>query len=89
MKKVDILKNLLLFWLVFFRFGCFETPKLPVSILKRNNRNKHLVSDRAKTSFGSSFGCFDMKLVSEDTLAAGDLNQSGGTCTMDVLAHAG
>jgi hypothetical protein len=52
----------------FVCFGCFETPKLPVSILKRNNRNKHLVSDSAKTSFGSSFGCFDTKLVSEDTL---------------------
>jgi hypothetical protein len=49
-------------------FGCFETPKLPVSILKRNNRNKRLVSDSVKTSFGSSFGCFDTKLVSEDTL---------------------
>ncbi len=37
--------------------------------LKWNNRNKRLVSDSAKTSFGSSFGCFDTKLVSEDTLA--------------------
>jgi hypothetical protein len=48
--------------------GCFETPKLPVSILKRNNRNKRLVSDSAETSFSSSFGCFDTKLVLEDTL---------------------
>ncbi len=52
----------------FLCFGCFETPKLPVSILKRNNRNKRLVSDSAETSFGSSFGCFDTKLVLEDTL---------------------
>jgi hypothetical protein len=37
-------------------------------ILKRNNQNKNLVSDSAETSFGSSFGCFYMKLVSEDTL---------------------
>ncbi len=67
-KKVDILTNLLLFWLVFVCFGCFEKPKHPVSILKRNNQNKRLVSDSAETSFGSSFGCFDTKLVSEDTL---------------------
>jgi hypothetical protein len=74
-KKVYILTNLLLFQLVFclFRltfvcFGCFEIPKLPVSILKRNNRNKHLVSDSAEPSFSSSFVCFDTKLISEDTL---------------------
>ncbi len=30
--------------------------------------NKRLVSDSAETSFGSSFGCYDTKLVSEDTL---------------------
>jgi hypothetical protein len=67
-KKVDILTNLLLFRLVFCLFGCFKTPKLPVSILKQNNRNRRLVLDSAKTIFGSSFGCFDTKLVSEDTL---------------------
>jgi hypothetical protein len=59
---------MLLFRLVFCLFGCFATPKLPVSILKRNNRNKRLVSDSAETSFGSSFSCFNTKLVSEDTL---------------------
>ncbi len=52
----------------FICFGCFETLKLPVLILKRNNQNKCLVSDSAETSFGSSFGCFDMKLVSKDTI---------------------
>ncbi len=81
-KKVYILTNLLLFRLVLVFFGCFETPKLPVSILKRNNRNKLLVSDNAKTSFGSSFGCFDTKQVSEDTLAPNHdmlgLNSLGG-----------
>jgi hypothetical protein len=45
----------------FVCFGCFETPKLPVLILKRNNQNKRLVSDSAETSFGSSFGCFDTR----------------------------
>ncbi len=49
-------------------FFVLVVPKLPVSILKRNNRNKRLVSDSAETSFGSSFGCFDKKLVLEDTL---------------------
>jgi hypothetical protein len=49
-------------------FGSIETPKLSVSVQKRNNRNKHFVSDSAETSFGSSFGCFESKLVSKDTL---------------------
>jgi hypothetical protein len=52
--------------LSFVCLGCFETPKLPVSILKRNNQNKRLFSDSAETSFGSSFGCFDTILVSEE-----------------------
>jgi hypothetical protein len=69
-KKVDILTNMLLFRLF------FETPKLPVSILQRNNRNKSLVSDSAEISFGSSFGCFDTKLVSEDTLFRTHLNRA-------------
>ncbi len=35
-----------------------------------------LVSDSAGTSFGSSFACFDTKLVSEDTLAVTPLVQN-------------
>jgi len=57
-----------LFWLAFFCFGSIETPKLAVSAKKRNNRNKCFVSDSAETSFGPSFGCFEAKLVSLDTL---------------------
>jgi hypothetical protein len=49
-------------------FGSIETSKLSVSVLKRNNRNKRFVSDSAETSFGSSFGCFESKLFSKDTL---------------------
>ena len=49
-------------------FGSIETPKLAVSVWKRNNWNKSFVSDSAKTSFGSSFGCFESKLFSKDTL---------------------
>jgi hypothetical protein len=49
-------------------FGPIETPKLSVSVQNRNNRNKHFVSDSAETNFGSSFGCFEAKLVSKDTL---------------------
>ncbi len=49
-------------------FGSIETPKLSVSEQKRNNRNKRFVSDSAETSFCSSFGCFELKLVSKDTL---------------------
>ena len=39
-----------------FCFGSIKTPKLTVS-------------DSAKTSFVSSFGCFEAKLFSQDTLA--------------------
>jgi hypothetical protein len=53
-----------LFRLFLFCFGSIETPKLAVSIQNRNNRNKHLVSNSVETSFGSSFGCFESKLVS-------------------------
>jgi hypothetical protein len=56
------------FGLIFACFGSIETPKHAVTILKRNNRNKHLVSDCVETSFGSSFGCFESNLVSQDTL---------------------
>ena len=51
-------------------FGSIETSKISVSVQKRNNRNKRFVSDSAETSFGSSFGCFESKLVSKDTLPA-------------------
>jgi hypothetical protein len=44
--------------------------------LNRNNRNKRLVSDSFETSFGSSFGCFESKLVSQDTLSNGIHAQS-------------
>ena len=49
-------------------FGSIKTPKLAVSVQERNNRNKSFVSDSAETSFGSSFGCFESKVVSKDTL---------------------
>ena len=52
-------------------FGSIKTSKLSVSVQKRNNRNKRFVSDSAETSFGSSFGCFESKLVSKDTLVSG------------------
>jgi hypothetical protein len=34
----------------------------------RNNRNKRFVSDSVNTSSGSSFGCFESKLVTKDSL---------------------
>jgi hypothetical protein len=40
-----------LFWMVFGCFHYIETPKLTVSILKRNNRNNQLVLDSSETSF--------------------------------------
>ncbi len=36
--------------------------------VQSKHQNKHFVSDSAETSFGSSFGCFESKLVSKDTL---------------------
>jgi hypothetical protein len=65
-----------LFRFVFLCFVSIETPKHAVSILKRNNRNERLVSDSAETCFGSSFGCFESKLVSEDTLAGAVRNMN-------------
>jgi hypothetical protein len=50
--------------------GYIETLKQSVSILKRNNRNKRLVSDSAETSFGSSFGNLETKPISLDTLGS-------------------
>ncbi len=47
-----------------------ETSKLSISVLKRNKRNEHFVSDSAETSFGSSFGRFESKLASKNTLLA-------------------
>jgi hypothetical protein len=59
-----------LFRFISVYFGLTETPKLAVSLWKRNNRNKRFVSDSAETGFGSSFGCFESKLVSKDTLTS-------------------
>jgi hypothetical protein len=68
-KKVDILTNLLLFQLVFCLFRLFQNTETPCFDIKAKQPKQHLVSDSAETSFGFSFGCFDTKLVSEDTLA--------------------
>ncbi len=56
------------FRFVSVNFGFTETPKLGVSLWKRNKWNKHFISDSATISFDSSFGCFKSKLVSKDTL---------------------
>ena len=69
------------FWLVLFCFSSIETPKLAVLVKKRNNRNKHLVSDSAETSFGSSFVFFEAKLVSLDTLPRAGCTQPSARCT--------
>jgi hypothetical protein len=54
-----------LFRLVFclFQFNR-NIETLCFTVWKRNNRNKRFVSDSFETSFGSSFGCFESKLVS-------------------------
>ncbi len=67
-KKAEFSACFAWFRFVSVNFGLTETPKLAVLLKKRNNRNKRFVSDSAETSFGSSFGCFESKLVSKDTL---------------------
>ncbi len=56
---IDMVKVIILLFRfvseVFGYLGYIETPKQAVSILKRNNRNKSLVSDSAETNFGFSF----------------------------------
>jgi hypothetical protein len=83
LQKYPNMLSFKLFGLVFWLFQfirnietlCFDIeakePKQTVlkqTEKKRNNRNKRFVSDSAETSFGSSFGGFEWKLVSKDTL---------------------
>ncbi len=65
-KKVDILPNLLLFRLVFCFFRLFRNTETPCFDIKAKQAKQ--------TSFGSSFGCFDTKLFSEDTLEAASVS---------------
>jgi hypothetical protein len=63
-KKVDILKNVLLFRLVFCLFRLFRHTETPCFDIKAKQ-------PKQTSCFGwcrCSFGCFDTKLVSEDTL---------------------
>ena len=57
-----------LFRLVYCLFWFNRNIETLCFCIERNNRNKHFVSESAETSFGSSFGCFELKLVSKDTL---------------------
>jgi hypothetical protein len=63
-----------LFQLVFclFRFNQNSETLCFSIVLKRSNRNNHFVSDSAETNFSSSFGCFESKLFSKDTLGRGE-----------------
>ena len=62
-----------LFRLVFCLFRFNRNIETLFFGIQRNNRNKRFVSDSAETSFGSSFGCFESKLVSKDTLTGTQL----------------
>ncbi len=57
-----------LFRLVFSLFRFNRNTETLCFGIEAKHRNKHFVSDSAETSFGSSFGCFESKLVSMDTL---------------------
>ncbi len=67
-KKVDILTKLLLYWLVFCLFQLFRNTETPCFDIKAKQPKQMSCFGSAKTSFGSSFGCFYMKLVLEETL---------------------
>jgi hypothetical protein len=62
-KKVYILTNLLLFRLVFSLFRLFQNNEIACFEIKAKQPKQTSFSDSAETSFGSSFGCFDKKLV--------------------------
>ena len=53
-------------------FGSIETPKLVVSVKKRNKQNEHFVSALAETSLV----CLEAKLVSQDHPRPGPIQQS-------------
>jgi hypothetical protein len=52
-----VLDGLCVFWL-------YRNTETSCFVIKRNNRNKRLVSDSDETSFGSSFGYIETNLVS-------------------------
>ncbi len=57
-----------LFRLVICLFRFKQNIKTLCFNVDAKNRNKRFVLDSAETSFGSSFGCFESKLVLKDTL---------------------
>ncbi len=57
-----------LFRLVFCLFRFNRNIETPVFGIEAKQPKQHFVSDSAETSFGSSFGCFESKLVLKDTL---------------------
>ncbi len=57
-----------LFRLIFCLFRFNRNTETRCFGIEGIQRNKRFVSDSAETSFGSSFGCFESKLVSKDTL---------------------
>ncbi len=65
---VHILTNLQFFRLVFCLFRLFQNTDTPCFDIKAKQPKQTPVLDSAKTSLGYSFGCFDTKLVLEDTL---------------------
>jgi hypothetical protein len=56
-----------LFRLLFCLFRLNRNIEKSLFWYRSETRNKSFVSDSAKTSFGSSFGCFELKLVLKDT----------------------
>ncbi len=59
LKKYQNMLSIKLFWLTFCLLQFNQKTKTLCFGTERNNRNKRFVSVRAKTSFGSSFGCFE------------------------------
>jgi hypothetical protein len=57
-----------LFWLVFCLFWFNRNIKILCFGIEAKQPKQTFVSDSAETSFGSSFRCFELKLVLKDTL---------------------
>ncbi len=66
LKKYPNMLSIKLFRLLFCLFQFNQNPKTFCFSIKAT-RNKRFVLDSSKTSFGSSFGCFESKLVSKES----------------------
>ncbi len=68
MKKYQYMLSIKFFRLVFCLFRFNRSTETLCFGIEAKQSKRTFVSDSAETCFGSSFGCFESKLVSKDTL---------------------